>query len=726
MIEEGTGSSAHLARYLAWRIGAHGENNATVAGNHLLSVSSLFSLLSLSLWLSLSVSLSVSLPLSLSPCLSLCLSLSVSLSVSLSLPPCISLVALCTFVSLCLSLSLAPVPHRQHRSPHLTPFAAVAVAAAAVAVAAAAAEALRLAADMGDSNAQVLYAAAHLAALGPTSAAAATAAAAAADPSGVSPAAAGGGGGGRGPLLLKGNATEALTYFSRAALAGHPEATYSAGLLLLQGASPLHKTTKERCIAAYKVCLSSCLSPYIYIHIYIIIISVCLSLPLCLTASISLSLPVCQCLLLPLVICLPVSLCLCLSFCLPVSLSVSLCLSLLLTSTVVFVPLCILKGLGFRVCAVSLCLFLFQVLEKVALLHRRVNLLHALSLHAHRKGDISGALLLQLLLSEVGHLGGHVNAAALWPQAAAQHQQRQQTVRGLLQGLLRASLALAAAADADKGEATKPPAAATAAAAAPADTDEKTQQHQQPAAEGDREEQQQGGKGETVAAAAAAAGDRSVEQLLLAHYADPSLDLTAAAAAAAAPPTAAAAAAGIEAKVTAAGGSCLLPSRVSPLARAGPQRLHAGGHPGVYADLPFAASSTCAAADAADAAVSDAVAARNHLQHLRVSEFIRCWLGPPGPLDVPGAPPATACRFAALRRAALQVRARDREIERQRNSERETDTATERETDGERDRETDRERDRERETEKDREGQTERDKDRGTERKRQRERDRER
>ncbi|KAL8269634.1 hypothetical protein Esti_006454 [Eimeria stiedai] len=448
------------------------------------------------------------------------------------------------------------------------------------AAAAAAAEALRAAADLGDSNAQILYATAHLAALGPsTAAAAASAAAAVADP--LSPpaavaaaAGAGGGGGGSAPLLAAGNATEALSYFCRAALAGRSEAAYSAALLLLQGASPFHKTLQSRCDASFKV------------------------------------------------------------------------------------------------------------LQKVAFLHRRMNLLHALSLHAQKGGDITGALLLQLLLSETGFMGGHANAAALWQQAAAHHAQRLPAVEALMEELLTRDLELAAAARAQNHEGSAAAAAAAAAAAEAATASDSSSR----SSSAQQEEPAGAAPAADAAAAAAKSGDapgmepqqqqqqeqeqrqeqqqqqqrqleeteEGVHRVLLERYADPSQDLQAAAAAAAASAGAAAAAAAVEAGVAAAGGTCGVGSRVSPLARAAPQRQLAAGD---FKNLSLNLSEKCGEAPAAAAAApaaAAAAAARSVLQQLRASEFVHCWLTPPKLLEMPGAPPAVACAFAALRRGAVQ------------------------------------------------------------------------
>ncbi|KAL8439035.1 hypothetical protein Efla_002444 [Eimeria flavescens] len=426
-------------------------------------------------------------------------------------------------------------------------------------------EALRAAADLGDSNAQILYATAHLAALGPSTAAAAAAAAAADPLSAPSTAAAGGAWKGSNlPLLPAGNATEALFYFSRAAVGGRHEAAYSAALLLLQGASPFHKTLQARCEASFKV------------------------------------------------------------------------------------------------------------LQKVAFLHRRVNLVHALSLHAHRGGDVTGALLLQLLLSEIGYLGGHVNAAALWRQAAAQHKKRLHAVEELMEELLAYDFALAGAA---------PPAAATAGAVAEGATRDLSAAAEAEAAAADSNSNNKSNSSnqdvDAVAVTAAVAGapaqqpqqqqqqqhpeqqqqpsaeevEKGVRRVLLERYSDPSADMATAAAAAGAAAPAAAAAAAVEARVAAAGGTCGVESRVSPFSRAAPQRLLAAGD---FRDLHLNLPQKCLAAAGQSAAAAAAAAARSVLQQLQVSEYVHCWLTAPKPLELLEEPPAAACTFAALRRAAMQ------------------------------------------------------------------------
>ncbi|CBZ53554.1 hypothetical protein NCLIV_033410 [Neospora caninum Liverpool] len=62
------------------------------------------------------------------------------------------------------------------------------------------------------------------------------------------------------------------------------------------------------------------------------------------------------------------------------------------------------------------CVEAFGLFQKVAFSHPTVGALHALSSYAFSKGDETGALLVSVLLSEIGHAAGHVNAAALWPR----------------------------------------------------------------------------------------------------------------------------------------------------------------------------------------------------------------------------------------------------------------------------------------------------------------------
>ncbi|PFH38466.1 Sel1 repeat-containing protein [Besnoitia besnoiti] len=83
------------------------------------------------------------------------------------------------------------------------------------------------------------------------------------------------------------------------------------------------------------------------------------------------------------------------------------------------------------------CVDAFGLLQKVAFSHPAVGALHALASHAFAKGDETGALLASVLLSEIGHLAGHVNAAGLWPRVTRRRAElvaRLQAALGLRQG----------------------------------------------------------------------------------------------------------------------------------------------------------------------------------------------------------------------------------------------------------------------------------------------------
>lgn len=233
-------------------------------------------------------------------------------------------------------------------------------------------EALRTAADLGDGNAQVLYANAHLQAL--SSAAASStdgersagsgsegeAEERASRESGGLEAEASTPRGGGERLIAEGDISTAFKYFALAAASSHLEAAYSAALLVLQGAVPSVKTLGDRCAAAFQVRL----------------IRLFLLLPFLQQAAVS-------------------------------------------------APLASARRFSAgRV-------FSVKVLQRVSFGHSRMHLLHSLAALALRREDSTGALLLSLLASEAGHLSGHVNAAALWAEAAKLHLSRMDFVKKL-------------------------------------------------------------------------------------------------------------------------------------------------------------------------------------------------------------------------------------------------------------------------------------------------------
>lgn len=75
----------------------------------------------------------------------------------------------------------------------------------------------------------------------------------------------------------------------------------------------------------------------------------------------------------------------------------------------------------------------FSVLQKVAFTHPSVAILHEMSSRAFAKNDLTGALLSSIMLSELGHISGHVNAAALWPLVTTRRRYLTEELRKLLE-----------------------------------------------------------------------------------------------------------------------------------------------------------------------------------------------------------------------------------------------------------------------------------------------------
>ncbi|ESS36086.1 Sel1 repeat-containing protein [Toxoplasma gondii VEG] len=368
-------------------------------------------------------------------------------------------------------------------------------------------ESLQKAADLGDSNAQMLYANAHMSGVRPSSISA--------HPSSFFP-----------------NGTDvsvALRYYKKAAEQGRVEAIFNVAVLTLQGADEGSPSTP----AASSTSLdpSSSFSPS--------------------SSSSSSS-----------------------------------------SSPSSSAPQTLRKGQSLR----QRCEKAFALLQKVAFSHPTVSALHALSSYAFSKGDETGALLVNLLLSEIGHSVGHVNAAGLWPRLT---RRRAEFVRRLSAALKEKSN--------NNGE-------------------EKDAQ-QAPARAHEREERERGRREAEAPTEERPEGQRCAN---VSAFAVPRDFLLPQQAYLETPETAVYAISDSRFSVSSASAAA-----ISPFA---PKKTEAGREP------PAEAGTVSENCDVSVASNAMSV----HLRHLRVSEFLRCWARPPGDEWLKG----LHLRFPFLRRLA--------------------------------------------------------------------------
>ncbi|KEP67115.1 UNVERIFIED_CONTAM: Sel1 repeat-containing protein [Hammondia hammondi] len=239
----------------------------------------------------------------------------------------------------------------------------------------------------------------------------------------------------------------------------------------------------------------------------------------------------------------------------------------------------------------------FALLQKVAFSHPTVSALHALSSYSFSKGDETGALLVNLLLSEIGHSVGHVNAASLWPRLT----RRRAEFVGRLSAVLK-----------DKRNNGGEDQGALQAPAQPREREEREQGMRE--AEASMEERREG---QTCVNVSAFAVPRDFFPPQHAYLETPE--------------TAVYAISDSRFSVSSASASAL-----SPFA---PKKSEAG-----RGGAPAEAGTVSQKCDVSVA--SNAVYV--HLRHLRVSEFLRCWARPPGDDWLKG----LHLRFPFLRRLA--------------------------------------------------------------------------